>query len=191
MEIQYLSFIQCLSDFTGLQQAAILRYIYQIKKVIPPGYLSENGMGGKKEEVILYPIRKENRNMCVIDKIKNIPSVTFVGLTMESDILDAEIKLGLEFPQEYLNYLRTFGSIELCGHELTGLGVEGKLNVVTATDMERSINKYMPKDMFVLENIDIKGVVIVMDTDGSVYLLQHEALRKVSNSLSEYLEFLI
>ena len=148
-------------------------------------------MGGKKEEVILYPIRKENRNMCVIDKIKNIPSVMFVGFTMESDILDAEIKLGLEFPQEYLNYLRTFGSIELCGHELTGLGVEGKLNVVTATDMERSINKYMPKDMFVLENIDIKGVVIVMDTDGSVYLLQHEALRKVSNSLSEYLEFLI
>ena len=129
--------------------------------------------------------------MCVVDKIRNIPSLCYIPREIkESDILDAEISLGLEFPQEYLNYIRAFGTADFCGHELTGLGLVGKLNVVFATERERGVNKDMPRDMFVLENVGIDGIVIVMDVTGAVYLLQHAILRKVAESLSDYIEFI-
>ena len=128
--------------------------------------------------------------MCVVDKIREIPDILYIGFTKEPAILDAEMELGIEFPQAYLNYLRAFGSVNLCGHQLTGLRVEGMGNVVTATEYERISNPNMPFNMFVLENVGIDGMAIVMDLDGAVFLLQHETLRRIADSLSEYIDFI-
>lgn len=129
--------------------------------------------------------------MCVVDKIKNIPTLYYKGPVLESEILDASMKLGLDLPQEYINYIRALGYISFCGHVFTGLGIKDKPNVVLETKTERLKNKSLPLDMIVLETTDVPGVCIVMDMEGAVYLLQHETLRKVSDTLSEYIDFLI
>ena len=68
------------------------------------------------------------------------------------------------------------------------LGVTGYLNVVEATEQEKSVNNSFPKKMFVIEDLGVDAKLIVGDERGNMYLLQRDKKRLVCESFLEYVE---
>ena len=105
-----------------------------------------------------------------------------------TEIQGAADKLHLSFSQEYFEYLSNYGVISFYATEWTGLGIKGRLNVVEATLEERKLNPEFPKNLFVVENLAIEGIVIAADEKGQVYEIQGDNQNKICDSLVEYLD---
>ena len=104
------------------------------------------------------------------------------------DIQNAMKKLNILFPEDYFEYLSKYGVISFYATEWTGLGIKGRLNVVEATLEERKLNPEFPKNLFVIENLAIEGIVIAADEKGQVYEIQAGGKQnKIFDSLVEYL----
>ena len=127
----------------------------------------------------------------IVEKIKEIHPLYHVKGCTEEQIQEAQSALKMEFPEEFVDYVREFGVISFYGTEWTGLNVEGYLNVVEATRQEKSLNEAFPKKCFVLENQGIDGVIIVVDETGRVFVVQFDQKKLLCDSLSEYLDLCI
>lgn len=126
--------------------------------------------------------------MNIIKKIEGIYGLyRLVGCT-EQQISGAEKQLEIKFPKEYVDYLKHFGAVSFYATELTGLNVDGYLNVVNATLKERDTNSNFPKDCFMIENQGIDGVFSIMNSKGEVYAFQSGNTSKLCNSFSEYID---
>ena len=106
----------------------------------------------------------------------------------EEQILRAEKRLELKFPEEYKNYVKEFGAISFLGNEWTGLNIDGYLNVVNMTEEERALNEFFPKKYFVIENIGVDRMLIISNEKGEIYTIQYNKIKFLCNSLSEYLD---
>lgn len=106
----------------------------------------------------------------------------------DKDILNAESTLGLQFAQDYREYVAAFGAASFAGHELTGICKSDRLNVVPVTLEERN-NTAVPSDWYVLEQANIDGIVLWQDRSGTIYqTTPHIKPRKLCRSLAEYIE---
>lgn len=105
----------------------------------------------------------------------------------QKQIAAAEKKLGISFSKEYKEYLENIGLCMVNGHELTGISDESRTNVVDVTEYHRSISSEMPKDMYVVEETSIDGIIVLQDKKGSIYSFSNGNIVKVSNSILEYL----
>ena len=121
--------------------------------------------------------------------------MTMIGCSDEQ-ITNAQKTLDMVFPQEYVTYMREFGSICFFGHEFTGLGWRqngeentGYRNVVTMTLREREINENFPQKMLALENAGIDGIIITVDESGAVYEVQYDECTKLCDSISDYIDW--
>lgn len=107
----------------------------------------------------------------------------------DEQIREAEEKLGLQFPKEYEWYLKQYGAISFYGTEWTGLGVEGPVNVVTATQQEREwAPRSFPRDCFVLDIALGDGSVVIANEEGTVYYWSNKHQEWAADTLSDYLE---
>ena len=125
------------------------------------------------------------------DKINSIPNLLSTGGCTNEQISEAEKKLDLTFPEDFIEYTKNYGVISFFGTELTGLNVDGYLNVVDATLQERGNNDNFPVNCFVLENLYIDGILAVSDESGKVYSLRYDKKDLLCNSFSEYLDLCI
>lgn len=125
------------------------------------------------------------------DKINSIPNLLSTGGCTNEQISEAEKKLNLTFPEDFIEYTKNYGVISFFGTELTGLNVDGYLNVVDATLQEQKNNNNFPENYFVLENLYIDGILAVSDESGKVYSLQYDKKELLCNSFSEYLDLCI
>lgn len=121
----------------------------------------------------------------IFSKIKDLKAL---GGCSEEEVQAAEKKLDLAFPEEYKNYLLKYGTVQFNGVELCGLNVTGYLNVVNATEQEKSVNYLFPNKMFVVEDLGIDAKLIVGDEKGNIYLLQRDKKRLICTSFLEYVE---
>ena len=104
-------------------------------------------------------------------------------------IIEAEKELGLNFAEDYTNYVEKYGAISAKGIELTGVTTCERLNVISVTKRERNMNPNIPANMYVIENIAIDGLIALQDEIGKVYTVTPNKTPKLSyNSLSEYIE---
>ena len=128
--------------------------------------------------------------MNIIEKIKKIEDLdtNLKGGASEEQIIRAEKRLELKFPEEYKDYVKKFGTISFLGNEWTGLNVDGYLNVVNMTEEERALNKFFPKKYFVIENIGVDRMLIISNEKGEIYTIQYDKIKFLCNSLSEYLD---
>ncbi len=127
--------------------------------------------------------------MNICDKIQAIPGLYHLSGCKTTQISEAQKALDLEFPQEFIDYVRQFGAISFGGTEWTGLNVDGYLNVVEATMQERELNDGFPEDCFVLENLAIEGLLTLVNTKGVVYSYQSgKPPVMICQSISEYLD---
>lgn len=101
------------------------------------------------------------------------------------EIREAEKQLGLKFNSEYKEYLLNYGIAAYNGHEITGLSLDKRTNVVDCT-LEELKEEY-PKDIYVIERTGMDGVIIWQSIDGKIYYSSDNSpLTKYCESLSEY-----
>ena len=124
----------------------------------------------------------------IVEKIRKIDGLYHAKGCSLQQVNEAQSKLNITFPEEYIDYVREFGVVSFYGTEWTGLNVEGDLNVVEVTEQERSLNDRFPKECFVLENLGIDGVLIIWNEKGQVFSIHFNEVKKICNSVSEYLD---
>ncbi len=105
----------------------------------------------------------------IVESLKNAEG--FIGGKGTSDevIKAAASSLGLQFSEEYTDYLREIGLCVIDGHELTGISDEKRTNVVDVTKEQRKFNPLVPENMYVIEETDMDYVVIWQDEKGKIY----------------------
>ena len=123
-----------------------------------------------------------------VNKLMAFDDFVSIGEADVKAIKDAEHKLNLLFSEEYREYLRVCGAASADGHELTGIVNSARLNVVDVTMRERNRNTSAPKDLYVVEEVQIDGIVIWQSGNGRVYQsVRGNELDEIATSLSEYL----
>lgn len=124
--------------------------------------------------------------MNITKLINSFPRKRATGGVSEDKIVSAENVLGLHFAQEYREVLANYGSLFLEGEEIFGI------DVVNITLKAKERDPDFPKDMYVISNTYIDGILIVQDTTGAIYTYQPlHGIQKVATSLSVYISLLL
>lgn len=123
----------------------------------------------------------------LLDLIATIPDLRHSEPCLISQVTAAQRELQLSFPEEYIEYVRRYGAIRFYGTEWTGLNISGYLNTVEATQQEKQVNPSFPSGHFVIEDLNIDSKLVVVNQEGQVFLLQHDKLLKICDSLYDYL----
>lgn len=119
---------------------------------------------------------------------QNAPLFVY-GAVSQASIHEAEQELSLIFSNEYANYVAEFGAAIWDGHEFTGLCDGKRLDVITITKEQRKLNEFIPNDWYVIECLDIDGIVLWQETDGTVYATVPNSMpKKIANSIAEYIQ---
>lgn len=129
--------------------------------------------------------------MNVVDIIKSIPDAIVGSGASDKEIDRAEKMLGLNFADDYKEYLHSFGAAMFDGHELSGISKAKQSDVVELTSSEKTYNEDIPKDMYVIENLNIDGMVIWQDSKGTIYEMQNGKYKEINKSLADYIEEII
>lgn len=124
----------------------------------------------------------------IVETLKSKPLLLTSTSASDKEISDAETKLSVSFSEEYKQYLATVGFAIFEGHELTGICKAKRLNVVDVTSMERELSPYVPFDWYVIEQLNIDGIVIWQSSAGEVYQTSPNVEPvKLCNSMAEYI----
>ena len=125
----------------------------------------------------------------ILEAIRNLEDMRFLKPASLEQIEESQRALGVIFADDYREYVHKYGAISERGIELTGVTTAVRLDVVAVTKREREINKYIPKSMYVIENVGIDGIAIIQDSDGKVYSITMSGnLKCICMSLTEYVE---
>ena len=124
----------------------------------------------------------------IVKIIQNKPGFVSMSGASDEQVQNAEVSLDLEFANEYREYVSAFGAAAFEGHELTGICVSPRLNVVSVTETERPKYTDLPKNWYVLEQLHMDDVSIWQASSGEVYqLIPGAQPMKLCSSLSEYI----
>lgn len=117
---------------------------------------------------------------------KNVFSTGGVSV---SEVEKAEKELAVSFPEEYKELLVEYGAISVGTHEIAALGVEGYLNVVNLTIEERQLapNNDL-EEYIIIQNIGSEGMLIVLDSEGTVYEYATGELKQIYKDFYSYLK---
>ncbi len=122
----------------------------------------------------------------IIEFMKKRDGFHFAGKTDEKEIIDAERSLNVHFSEDYREYVSAYGAARFDGHELTGICSASRLNVVDVTTREKT--DLIPAEFYVIEELNIDGIIIWQASNGEVYESQAgKAPRMIATSLEEYL----
>lgn len=123
----------------------------------------------------------------ILDVIESLEDVRFIGPADLKQIENAQKVLGVTFAEDYKEYIGKYGVISAKGLELTGIAAVDRLDVVKVTQQERKMNKLMPKDMYVVENTAVDGIVVLQNAEGKIYTITMDGkLEFFSISLADY-----
>ncbi len=121
--------------------------------------------------------------------ILNLGDLRHLKPAKEESVVSSEDALGLKFAEDYRFYVKRFGAISAGAVELTGVVESERLNVVDVTNKERELNEKFPRDLYVIENVGIEGIVVLQNANGEVFSFDGvNPPKKYANSLKEYLE---
>lgn len=123
-----------------------------------------------------------------IEKLKGQPNFSRLGNVSKDKIVMAEQQLGLNFSQEFFDYIAECGIASITGHEFTGICTSERLNVVDVTRIEKHNNSQVPNDFYVVEQTNIDGIVIWQNDSGAVFQTKPGLLPiMICDSLEEYI----
>lgn len=124
----------------------------------------------------------------IINTIQALLNLFSLKPASNTEIVAAELELRLRFSDEYKAYLSTFGAVMADGIELTGLAKSKHRNVVLVTKQEWLLNTNIPHTMYVVESVNVDGIIIWQDTNGIIYQTSpNKRPKKIANSLNEYI----
>ncbi len=122
----------------------------------------------------------------IISKKNNV----ILGIAAAQKSIDeAEISLDLKFTDEYKKYLLNFGCMIMDGREFTGISHNKLYDVVSITQYRKSMDEDIPSDWYVIEQLNIDGIVIWQASSGEIYQTSPETEPiKLCDSLADYIE---
>lgn len=124
----------------------------------------------------------------IIEVINSMEEIVCGKAVKESEIEQAEKELGLKFSDEYHRYVKNFGCMAIGGREFTGISNLVNYSVITITVAQKHYNTSIPADWYVIEQLNIDGIVIWQATTGEVYQTSPNAEPiKLCNSMAEYI----
>lgn len=123
----------------------------------------------------------------LIEIMKRQPNFYTEKGVSATQIEQAEKLLGLNFSPDFKACLLEFGAVSVSGHDFTGFSADKNLDVVEVTQKNRQkIN--VEKNLYVIEEAHIDGIVIWQDASGNVYeTTPNSNVKKIANSLADYL----
>ena len=125
----------------------------------------------------------------IIEYIRSLEDVLFGKGASEEDVSQYEKALQLKFSDEYKEYLKEFGNVEINASELTGISRVKRLDVVVATEEARSFNTNVSDDLYVIEQTNIDGIIIWQDRKGMIYETRGLGVpEKICDSLEQYIQ---
>ena len=97
--------------------------------------------------------------------------------------------LGLKFAEDYTMYLLKFGLAYVDGHELTGIGIIPRNDVVSVTLEKRKLPHVdvIPIDWYVVEDTNIDNIVIWQSSKGNIFMESPGEIKQICTSLAEYI----
>jgi hypothetical protein len=123
----------------------------------------------------------------IIKLIQKQPDLYTMNGASNEDIKQVEQLLKLHFAADYRKYVATFGAASFAGHELTGVCNSKRLSVAEVTIKERN-NVATLDDWYVIEQVNIDGIVMWQDASGAVYqTAPNTKAKKICKSLAEYI----
>ena len=126
--------------------------------------------------------------MNILEIIKSLKDVRSLGGANETQILEAESLIGLEFSDEFKEYVKEYGAVSAYGLELLGVSRSKRLDAASVTLEERELNENFPSDMYVVENLGIDGILILQNKKGEVFEISTNTKpKKIYNSLADCL----
>lgn len=121
-------------------------------------------------------------------KIKNLPGFRMIAGASEDKIREAEKALNLNFAGDFRSCLSEFGAATFAGHEFTGICNSKYLNVVDATKEEWENNPNVPHHLYVVERLNIDGVVIWQSSSGEIFQsISNREINRIAASLDDYI----
>lgn len=124
----------------------------------------------------------------IVELLKSKELLNKTKIVQEDAIYEAEDSLSLRFSDEYKKYVSEFGFAVFDNHELTGICKAKRLNVVDVTISEREMTREVPDDWYVVEQLNIDGIVIWQSSTGEIYQTAPNCEpKKICNSLVEYI----
>lgn len=123
----------------------------------------------------------------LIETMRNKPNFYAEKGVPMIQIEQAEKILGLKFAPDFKECLCEFGAVSIDGHEFTGFSADPNLYVVKVTQDNWKKNN-VKKNLYVIEEAHIDGIVIWQDADGTVYETTPKSeAKKIACSLAEYI----
>lgn len=124
----------------------------------------------------------------IFEVINDLNDVISLTPATQVEITKVETELELVLADEYKEYVGRYGAILADGVELTGVAKSKNRNVIEVTRREWELNPLVPKNLYVIENLGIDGVIIWQDSEGKIYeSIPNSSVRHIAESLSEYL----
>lgn len=125
--------------------------------------------------------------MNIIEAIESLNEVVSLPALEEHCVLEAQDILNLKFAPEFIEYSRHFGAISAESIELFGITNHKQLSVIERTVQQRKENEIFPKNMYVIEDLGIEGLVLAQDDKGKIFRISRFSMSQVADSLTEYI----
>lgn len=127
--------------------------------------------------------------MSIVDVMRSKEHFCCAGPASGADVKEAQSALGCPFSPDYREYVQELGIASFDGHELTGICPSPRLNVVDVTRRARLRHPELAKSWYVIEELNMDGVMICQDASGSI----HEVVPggrpcQIASGLKEYIE---
>lgn len=124
----------------------------------------------------------------LVKVIKNNADALWGNGVSKKAIDDAEQALQLKFAEEYEEYLLAVGVAAVDGSELTGISNSDRTDVVKVTMAKRKDFPDVPGNLYVVEDVNIDGIVIWQHENGNVFGCGFGIeLHQIADSITEYL----
>ncbi|HEL9636488.1 TPA: SMI1/KNR4 family protein [Streptococcus suis] len=124
----------------------------------------------------------------IVEKYRKIDTIEEFDPATEFQVTEAERRLGLEFPREYVILVKEFGAVSFYATEWNGFNTNAWMDVVESTLDARDTYVDFPKDKFVLESLHVDELLVLADSEGRVFLWRDGVEKKIRSSISEYLD---
>lgn len=125
----------------------------------------------------------------IFDVISDLKCVRFLSPACESDISNAEKKMGIRFAEEYKKYTMVYGAIYNKEFEITGVCDSPKMDVMAVTLHKRLKDPNFPGDMYVVEDTGAEDLLVLQNQEGKIFSYIPELPpQQMFDSMAEFLE---
>lgn len=124
----------------------------------------------------------------IIEVINSMEEVIHGNKVKESEISKAEFELGVKFADDYHRYIKCYGCMAIGSREFTGISKLANYDVVSITISQRQYFTDISMNWYVIEQLNIDGIVIWQSETGEIYQTSPNIKpKKISGSLAEYI----